>query len=202
VQGSLSCSKQPSLVFNLSKLNPVHTPRSCFFKMIYLVSHLFVLLFLPRIIFPGVFTSELNSPVQFSMRDVYRPYEGTCCLNVRAAGSSKTSISIYTRLLGLTLQKTGLCDYENFKSDMKVHGRIHRSMPRTLSSARVTDPYPHNIEQGSCIRCSDWLRAGRPRGRNSGPGSGKFYMFSTSSRPVLGPPSPLYNVYQGFFLRS
>jgi hypothetical protein len=33
---------------------------------------------------------------------------------------------------------------------------------------------------------SDWLRAGRPRGRGSSPGRGKNFLFSTLSRPALG----------------
>jgi hypothetical protein len=44
--------------------------------------------------------------------------------------------------------------------------------------------YPHS-------RYSDWLRAGRPRGRSSSPGRGKIFLFSTLSRPVLGPTQPL-----------
>jgi hypothetical protein len=34
-------------------------------------------------------------------------------------------------------------------------------------------------------RYSDWLRAGRPRGRNSSPGRVKNFLFSTSSIPAL-----------------
>jgi hypothetical protein len=37
---------------------------------------------------------------------------------------------------------------------------------------------------------SDWLRAGRPRGRSSSSGGGKNSLLSTSSRPVLGPTQP------------
>jgi hypothetical protein len=33
---------------------------------------------------------------------------------------------------------------------------------------------------------SDWLRAGRPRGRSSSPGRVKNFHFSISSRPALG----------------
>jgi hypothetical protein len=39
-------------------------------------------------------------------------------------------------------------------------------------------------------RCSDWLRTERPRGRNSSPGRVKNFLFSTSSRPALGPTQP------------
>jgi hypothetical protein len=38
-------------------------------------------------------------------------------------------------------------------------------------------------------RYSDWLGAGRPRSRSSSPCSVKNFLFSTSSRPALGPPS-------------
>jgi hypothetical protein len=37
---------------------------------------------------------------------------------------------------------------------------------------------------------SDWLRAGRPRGRSSGPGGGKNFHFCMSSRPSLGSMQP------------
>jgi hypothetical protein len=42
------------------------------------------------------------------------------------------------------------------------------------------------------IQNSDWLRAGRPRGRSSSPCSGKIFLFSTSSSPpsVLRPTQP------------
>jgi hypothetical protein len=39
-------------------------------------------------------------------------------------------------------------------------------------------------------RYSDCLRAGRPRGRSSSPGRVKNFLFSTSSRPALGPTQP------------
>jgi hypothetical protein len=37
---------------------------------------------------------------------------------------------------------------------------------------------------------SDWLRAIRPKGRSSSPGRVKNILFSTSSRPALGPTQP------------
>jgi hypothetical protein len=39
-------------------------------------------------------------------------------------------------------------------------------------------------------RYSDWLRAGRPRGRSSSPGRVNNFLLSTSSRPALGPTQP------------
>jgi hypothetical protein len=39
-------------------------------------------------------------------------------------------------------------------------------------------------------RYSYWLRAGRPRGRNSSPGRVKNVLFSMSSRPALGSTQP------------
>jgi hypothetical protein len=41
------------------------------------------------------------------------------------------------------------------------------------------------------LRYSDWLQAGRPRGRSSIPGKVKNFFFSTSSRSNLGPIQPL-----------
>jgi hypothetical protein len=49
---------------------------------------------------------------------------------------------------------------------------------------------PEDSNFHSHRRYSDWLRAGRPRGRSSSPGKGKTCLFSTSSRPVLGPTQP------------
>jgi hypothetical protein len=45
-------------------------------------------------------------------------------------------------------------------------------------------------EPGYRIRHSDWLRAGRPRGQSSSPGREKNFLFSVSSRLVLGPTQP------------
>jgi hypothetical protein len=39
-------------------------------------------------------------------------------------------------------------------------------------------------------RGSDWLRAGRQRGRSSSPGGVKNILYSTSSRPALGSTHP------------
>jgi hypothetical protein len=45
-----------------------------------------------------------------------------------------------------------------------------------------------NLSQRS--RDSDWLRAGRQKGRSSSPGRGEIFLFPVSSRPVLGPTQP------------
>jgi hypothetical protein len=57
-------------------------------------------------------------------------------------------------------------------------------------------------EPGYRSRCSDWLRARRPRSRSSSPGRGKIFLLSTSSRPALGSPRLLSNEYRGFFPRG
>jgi hypothetical protein len=44
---------------------------------------------------------------------------------------------------------------------------------------------------------SDLLLVGRPRGRSSSPGRVKNFLFSTSSRPVLGPTQPLIQWVHG-----
>jgi hypothetical protein len=46
-------------------------------------------------------------------------------------------------------------------------------------------------EPGYRSRYSDWLRAGRLRGRSSNPGRVKNFYFSSSFRPALGPTQPL-----------
>jgi hypothetical protein len=53
------------------------------------------------------------------------------------------------------------------------------------SSCLLWEPSP-----GYRSRCSDWLRAGRRKGRSSSPGRDKNFIFSTSSRPALGPTQP------------
>jgi hypothetical protein len=45
-------------------------------------------------------------------------------------------------------------------------------------------------EPGWHSRYSDCLRAGWPRSRSSSPGRAEHFLFSTSSRPVLGPTQP------------
>jgi hypothetical protein len=45
-------------------------------------------------------------------------------------------------------------------------------------------------EPGYCSRYSDWLRAARPKGRSPSPGRVKNFLFSTASRPALGPSQP------------
>jgi hypothetical protein len=50
--------------------------------------------------------------------------------------------------------------------------------------------YISQQEPGWRSRHSDWLRAGRPRGRSSSPGRVKNFHFSASSRPVVGSTQP------------
>jgi hypothetical protein len=55
-----------------------------------------------------------------------------------------------------------------------------------LSNVNFTCPCSKTKVPGYRRRCSDLLRAGRPRDRSSSPGRSKNSLFSTSSRPVLG----------------
>jgi hypothetical protein len=52
-------------------------------------------------------------------------------------------------------------------------------------------------EPGQRSRYSDWLRAGRPRAGSSSPGRVKKFLFSTSSRPALGPTQPFIELASG-----
>jgi hypothetical protein len=51
-------------------------------------------------------------------------------------------------------------------------------------------PVSNKQEPGWCSQYSDWIRAGRPRGRSSSPGRVKNFLFFTSSRPALGSTQP------------
>jgi hypothetical protein len=51
-------------------------------------------------------------------------------------------------------------------------------------------------------RYSDWLRAGRRKSRSSSPGRVKNFVFSTSSRPALGPTQPPIQWVPGIFPRG
>jgi hypothetical protein len=51
--------------------------------------------------------------------------------------------------------------------------------------------HAYALEPGWSSRYSDWLWAGRPKGRRSSLDRAKNFPFSTSSRPVLGPAQPL-----------
>jgi hypothetical protein len=50
--------------------------------------------------------------------------------------------------------------------------------------------YCEIIVRYNSSRYSDWLRAGRPRSWSLSPGGIKNFLFSTSSRPALGPTQP------------
>jgi hypothetical protein len=59
----------------------------------------------------------------------------------------------------------------------------------------------YNITAGERSRYSDWLGAGRPRGRSSSPGGGKNFHVSMSSRTALGSTQPPIQGYRGLFPR-
>jgi hypothetical protein len=51
--------------------------------------------------------------------------------------------------------------------------------------------YHHvTYSRDKAVPCNDWLRAGRPRGRSLSPSRVKNFLFSTLSRPALGPTQP------------
>jgi hypothetical protein len=49
-------------------------------------------------------------------------------------------------------------------------------------------------------RYSDWIQAGRPRGRSSSPARMKNFLFTTP-KPALGPTQPLSYGYRGLLPR-
>jgi hypothetical protein len=65
---------------------------------------------------------------------------------------------------------------------LRNYGKLVSSVECSLSSL--------NSSSTLLSRYSDWLRAGRPRGRSSSCGRVKNYLFSTSSIPDLGPTQP------------
>jgi hypothetical protein len=60
----------------------------------------------------------------------------------------------------------------------------------------------HAREPGYRSRYSDWLRAGRQRGRSSSPGGISYILFSTSSRPALGSTQPPSQSVTGVLCRG
>jgi hypothetical protein len=55
---------------------------------------------------------------------------------------------------------------------------------------RSTDIEKKDSVEKFCSRYSDWLGAGRPKGRSSSPDRVKNFLFSTSSRPALRSTQP------------
>jgi hypothetical protein len=70
-----------------------------------------------------------------------------------------------------------------FQTRLPTYFKIEGSVGAYLGKCRDT-------LVGYCSRYSDWLRAGRPRGRSSSPGRVKNFLFSTSSRSAVGPTQP------------
>jgi hypothetical protein len=56
-----------------------------------------------------------------------------------------------------------------------------------------------NFSRSGGSRDSDWLRTGRPRGRNSSLDMGTIFSFSRLSDRFWGPPIPISDAYQGLF---
>jgi hypothetical protein len=77
-----------------------------------------------------------------------------------------------------------------------------RNVGKLLSDFRSSCPKINcsSNEPGYLSRYSDWLRAGRPRGRSLSPGRGNI--FSSPRRPYRfwGPTSLIFNGCQGIFL--
>jgi hypothetical protein len=62
-----------------------------------------------------------------------------------------------------------------------------RSIPTIRNPSGVQQPWISVSYAFRVIRDSDWLRAGRPKGRSSSPGTVKIFLFSTSLRQALEP---------------
>jgi hypothetical protein len=90
---------------------------------------------------------------------------------------------------------------ENGPVSVLRRGRRHRTLLGPLERATLNHwtthvsittaiQIPETIvfyeEPGLCSQYSDWLRAGRLRGRSSSPGRVKNVLFSKSSKPPLG----------------
>jgi hypothetical protein len=75
-----------------------------------------------------------------------------------------------------------------------VRGELRKLGPNWLARTRTLRSKYFKIQHSLTILLfadrswdSDWLQARRPMGRISSPGGVKIFLFSTSSRPVLGP---------------
>jgi hypothetical protein len=83
-----------------------------------------------------------------------------------------------------------------------LSGYFSTSLPSSIGFYIVSKPssmrYPPHVSRispvqkkpGYLSRYSDWLRDGRPRGRSSSRGRVENFLFSTLSRPTLGPTQP------------
>jgi hypothetical protein len=74
----------------------------------------------------------------------------------------------------------GRCGAYSFGKELLLQKKFHRLPVHLIFNLIV------HMELGERSQYSDWLRAGRPTGRSSSPGRGDIFLFSTSSRPVLG----------------
>jgi hypothetical protein len=86
------------------------------------------------------------------------------------------------RLLGFILQKTAACIITTmwtWKQTRRLMTLFKRACHGLCPLPEYPDTYLHNIEPGSCSRCSDWLLDGRARAPNSSPARGKVYIIST-----------------------
>jgi hypothetical protein len=73
---------------------------------------------------------------------------------------------------------------------------IHMYLQRRIAKIKIT------LEPGQRSRYSDWLRAGRPRGRSSSPGSVKIFSSPRHPDRLWGSPNLLSNGYRGLFPRG
>jgi hypothetical protein len=79
---------------------------------------------------------------------------------------------------------------QNFTANASQHVNKFCDTLRSSKGIIRSVLIPHHVATLLLLRYSDWLRAGRLRGRSSIPGGGKNFHFPTSSRPTLGPTQP------------
>jgi hypothetical protein len=117
-----------------------------------------------------------------------------CIISVRRGYSWWPSLKIWYcwKWAGLKNVKAVSCGYRlNQLSRWNFFG-----MRRELNWRRKMVDWCHYVSYMGLIICtkasrdSDWLWAGRPRGRSSNPAGGKTFLFPTASIPVLGPTQP------------
>jgi hypothetical protein len=103
---------------------------------------------------------------------------------------SKYLIFLYMRFVWRGLRDPPECYHNNLRSRRDSNWTPPVGTQKPYRYTETNRPMHIRIRPFNCRRYADWLRAGRPSSRSSSPSRVKNFLFSTSSRPVLGSTQP------------